>query len=635
MAPHSTTARTIDGRSPVSVRAEPKPTIGHQERTRPGRTRQSSWRRLVAVVAALVLSLPLGSAVVIPIPTAAATQGDNLKVALIGDIDTLNPFLAILAASTNILRFQYESLVQYGKNNELVPGLASVWQTSSDGKVWTFTIPADRKWSDGQPLTADDVAWTFSAVQSMKALQQANGALVTNVASVRATDPHTLVITLKTAQAPNPGAELPIVPKHVWSGIDAATYANDTDTVGSGPFVITSFQQNQSVQLKANPDFWRGPPKIGRLTYVSYKSTDAAAQALRAGDVDLVSGLTAAQFASLKGQPGIQTNAGAGRRYQALAINPGAVDAQGRPLGNGNPALKDKVLREAIVTAIDNKTLLDRVLQGLGKPGETEIPPVYSPYYGFAPGVTARTFDPARANQMLDEAGYAKGADGIRTDKQGEPLKLRLLGRNIDPTHQQMADFIKSWLRDIGIDVQVSMVTPNQVNDQSTLGRYDLYFTGWAINPDPDYQLSINRCDSRPNADGSGATSENNWCDPAFDKLDDAQHVELDPAKRAELVKRAFSMIYEAAVNDVIYCPDSLEAYRSDRFTGFTRQPAQDGVIAGQNGYWGFYDAAPVGAGGSGVPGWVLPVGIVVMLLLVGGGVVLVLRRRATAADRE
>ena len=140
--------------------------------------------------------------------------------------------------------------------------------------------------------------------------------------------------------------------------------------------MITSSQQNQSVQLKANPNFWRGPPKIGRLTYVSYKSTDAAAQALRTGDVDVVSGLTAAQFASLKGQPGIQTNAGAGRRYQALAINPGAVDAQGSPLGNGNPALKDKVLREAILTAIDNKTLLDRVLQGLGNPGETEIPPV-------------------------------------------------------------------------------------------------------------------------------------------------------------------------------------------------------------------------------------------------------------------
>jgi peptide/nickel transport system substrate-binding protein len=589
----------------------------------------------VAATAALVAVTPLGCAVANPIPVASAAGSDNLKVALMGDIDTLNPFLAILTGSTNILRLQYEGLVQYGKNNELVPGLASVWRTSRDGKVWTFEIPADRKWSDGQPLTADDAAWTYSVMQRMTALQRANGALVTNIASVRATDRQTLVITLKEPQAPNPGAGLPILPKHVWSGVDPATYPNDTDTVGSGPFVITSFQRSQSIQLKANPNFWRGAPKTGRLTYVSYKSTDAAAQALRTGDVDVVSGLTPAQFGSLRGEPGIRTNAGADRSYQSLAINPGAVDANGDPLGNGNPALKDKVLREAIVTAIDNKTLLDRVVQGLGKLGESEVPPVYPLYYGFAAGITARTFDPAKANRMLDAAGYARGPGGIRTDKRGEPLALRLLGRNADPTHEQMADFVKSWLRDVGIDVRVSMVTSNQVNDESVLGRYDLYFTGWAIGPDPDYQLSINRCDSRPNADGSGATSESNWCDPAFDKLYYAQHVELDPAKRAKLVKRAFSMIYEAAVNDVIYYPDSLEAYRSDRFTGFTKQPARDGVIVGQNGYWGFYDAVPIAApGSSGVPGWLLPAGIVVVLLI-AGRVLLALRRRATADDRE
>ena len=168
------------------------------------------------------------------------------------------------------------------------------------------------------------------------------------------------------------------------------------------------------------------------------------------------------------------------------------------------------------------------------------------------------------------------------------------MGRNSDPTHQQLAEFIQPWLRDIGIAVEVSMVTPNQVNDDSTLGKYDLYFTGWGIGPDPDFQLSINRCDSRPNADGSGSTSESNWCDPAFDELYDAQHAELDPTKRAELVKQAFTMIHEAAVNDVLYYADSLEAYRSDRFTNFTKQPQEGGVITGQNGYWGFYDATPV-----------------------------------------
>ena len=113
-------------------------------------------------------------------------RGGHLKVALTSDIDTLNPFLAILASSTGILRFQYESLVQYGNNNEVVPGLASEWQTSPDGKTWTFTIPADRKWSDGEPLTAEDAVWTFDAVKNQEALQQANGGLVTNVARWRA-----------------------------------------------------------------------------------------------------------------------------------------------------------------------------------------------------------------------------------------------------------------------------------------------------------------------------------------------------------------------------------------------------------------------------------------------------------------
>ena len=243
---------------------------------------------------------------------------------------------------------------------------------------------------------------------------------------------------------------------------------------------------------------------------------------------------------------------------------------------------------------------------------------------------------------MLDEAGYEKGSDGIRLDKQGKPLKLRLMGRNTDPLHQQMADYIKPWLADIGIDVTVSMVTPNQVNDDSTLGKYDLYFTGWGIGPDPDFQLSINRCDSRPNADGSGATSENNWCSPEFDKLYDAQHAELDQQKRSELVRQAFTVLHKAAVNDVIWYADKLEAYRSDKFTNLTKQPEDGGVITGQNGYWAFYDAAPAGAaqgggdaaGSGGVPGWAIGVGAAVVVIIVAGIVIMTVRRRAGAQDR-
>jgi len=611
---------------------------------RPRTGRGRGWRKVVAAAAAtfaLVVPLSCGA----PTPPAGSDEpAPAVKVALSTDIDTFNPFLAILASSTGILRFQYENLVQYGTNNEAVAGLADTWETSTDGKTWTFHIRDNMKWSDNEPLTAEDVAWTFNAVKTNEKLQQANGGLVTNVASVSAKDPQTVVMVLTAPQASNPGFELPIVPQHIWSAQDdPSAYANDADTVGSGPFVIKSYQQGTSVELVANPNFWRGVPKSSGLTYVYYKTTDAAVQALKNTEVDIVSGLTPAQFTSLKGQQGIETNTGAGRRYTALSINPGAVDAEGKTLGNGNPALKDPKLREAIFLAVDKQTLLDRVLQGLGKPGQTEIPTVYPNYYGWAPGYTPRAFDLAAANSLLDEAGYAKGSDGIRADKDGKPLNLRLMGRNSDPAHPQMAEFIKGWMKEIGINLTVSMVSPNQVNDDSTLGKYDLYFTGWGIGPDPDFQLSINRCDSRPNADGSGSTSESNWCDPEFDKLYDAQHTELDQAKRSELVKQAFTMIDKAAVNNVLWYADALEAWRSDRFTGFVKQPEDGGVVMGQNGYWGLYGATPAGAtdggtaGGTsdGLPGWAVGVIIAAIVLVAGAVIVVAVRRRSTAADRE
>ena len=167
------------------------------------------------------------------------------------------------------------------------------------------------------------------------------------------------------------------------------------------------------------------------------------------------------------------------------------------------------------------------------------------------------------------------------------------------------------------------MVTPDKVNEDSTLGKYDLYFTGWSLGPDPDFQLSINTCDSRPNADGSGDTSENNWCSPEFDQLFKAQHAELDKAKRAEMVKEAFTTIYEAYVSNPIYYIEPLEAYRSDKVEGFVTQPENGGVILNQTGYWGLYGAELVSADaaddGRHWPGWLIPAVVVVVLLGVGG----------------
>lgn len=568
---------------------------------------------------------------------AASSDSKILKVALNQDIDSLNPFIAIFQSSTGIGVVQYESLVAYGaKDNSVVPGIASKWTTSADGLTWSYDIPKGRVWSDNKPLTAKDVAWTYNAVINNPKLQAANGGLVTNISKVTADGDNKVDIVLKEAQAPNPGAELPIVPEHVWGKLpNPDKFANDKNDVGSGPFVVKSYNQGQSVQMVANKHFWRGAPKIDGVTFVYYKNTDAAVQALKTGELDLVNRLEPAQFKALKGQKNITTTAGTGRRYTALAINPGAKDIKGKPLGNGNPALKDLVVRNAIMAAIDPKTLLDKVIQGEGTLGQGEVPPVYPAFFGIDKA-DQHTFDPAAANKMLDEAGYKKGPDGIRLDKQGKPLNLRLMGRSSDPTHAQMADYVTPWLKAIGIGVKTTMTSDDRVNIDSTVGKYDLYFTGWGIGPDPDFQLSINQCNSLPNADGSGALSENNYCSPEFDAQFKAQHTELDTAKRATLIKQAFTTLYKASVSDVLFYKKNLEAYRSDRFGGFTKQPAGTGSIMEQNGYWGYYSATPASASSSdsdsgGFPAWATVLIIVLVVAAAGGAVVA--RRRGTAAD--
>ncbi|MGO3181170.1 MAG: ABC transporter substrate-binding protein, partial [Brevibacterium linens] len=173
--------------------------------------------------------------------------------------------------------------------------------------------------------------------------------------------------------------------------------------------------------------------------------------------------------------------------------------------------------------------------------------------------------------------------------------------------------------------------------ERTTKGDYDMYFTGWSINPDPDYQLSINTCGQRPDADGNGGTSQDGWCNKEFDKLYQAQHVELDQAKRQELVQKALAIHYEEAPSVTLWYPNQLEAYRSDRFENFTKQPSDGGAIANQVGYWGYSSVEPVSeeettGGGMGAGGWI---GIAAAAIVVLGGGGWLLSRRKKSDDRE
>jgi len=533
----------------------------------------------------------------LPVTTGAAAYAQSdvtMRVSHTQEIDTLNPFTAVFLVSTQLGRLMYEFLtVNSAESSSPEPGIAESWEPSADNLTWTFKI-REAKWSDGEPITAKDAAFTYNLIMTNEDAAAANGVAVANYESVTATDDRTLVIKTKTPQASMLSSEVPIVPEHVWSKVtDIKSFTNSETfpVVGSGPFVLTGYDEGASSTLKANDNFWRGRPKVDTLQFVKYENSDAAVQGLRKGDVDIVSGLTPAQYDALASDGNITRNDGRNRRFTEITMNPSNPKADGTAFGNGNPVLKDVAVRQALNYAVDVPTLVDRVKQGHSEPATQLIPPVYSDWTYKPPSDKLRTYDAAKANQLLDEAGYAKGGDGIRVDKQGKPINLRLLIASDNTQNQQTSEYIKEWFEAIGIGLTPEIKSSNQSNDDQNAGNFDLAFTGWSVGPDPDSMLAQQTC----KVVGT-ELSDSNFCNAEYDRLYAQQLAELDRPARQEIVQKMQELLYDNVSAIILTYDKALEAYRSDRFTGFQTQPADGGVITGQNGYWGYYGARPVGA---------------------------------------
>jgi peptide/nickel transport system substrate-binding protein len=622
-------------------------------------------RRVALGITFIVSALVTAPVSVTAAPAAADAGADAqrpkiLRIGVSQEIDSLNPFISITRTGTDILRTAFDYLTVYSQQDQTPQAsLAERWETSDDKLTWTFHLRKGVKWSDGKPVTAKDPEFTYNKMLTDETAATANGSYVKQWESVKATDDQTLVIKTKTPQATMLALDIPIVPEHIWSKMSDIGAEPEFPMVGSGPFYVTEFQEAQFVKMKANKAYWRGKPKIDELHFIYYRNADAAVTALQSGQVDLINRLNPTQFDALKGNPKITLNEAQNRRFNEIVINPGAATVDGKPIGNGNPALKDVKLRQAIATAIDSKTFVEKVWGGYGEEAKGYIPPVFKDYAWSPPDDVKRTGGTDEANRMLDEAGYKKGPDGIRLDKQGKPLNLRLLAHAEENLDETGGPFIQGWLKEIGINVKLEPRSDDQVNQDTTRGEFDLAFSGWNANPDPDYVLSLQTCANRPNDQGEGGTPDSFLCDEEYDELYAKQLQEFDPAKRADIVKDMQEVLYDRATLVILGYDNALEAYRNDLFEGFPKQPADNGVYMNQQGYWGYLGATPKGAGpvpafdedgmmttsgeASGAAaedsgsntGLVLGIigGVVVVLLV--GGLLVARNRRQTAEDRE
>ncbi|WP_328410232.1 peptide ABC transporter substrate-binding protein [Streptomyces violaceus] len=602
--------------------------------------------RLVAVAGAAALTLTAGLATPLdpaPQQARAADDGKVLTVAVAQSVDSLSPFLAVRLLSTSIHRLMYEYLTNYDpKDNHAIPGLATKWESSPDKLTWTYTIRSNSKWSDGKQATAEDAAWTFNKMMTDDGAATANGSYVGNFKKVTAPSPTKLVVELKKPQATMTSLDVPIVPKHVWEKVsDFSEFNNDKNfpVVGNGPFTLTDYKADSYVRLKANKSFWRGAPKFDEVVFRYYKDQDAAVSALRKGEVSFVAGspsLTPAQAASLEGAENIQVNDAPGRRFYALATNPGAKAKNGKKFGDGHPSLLDQRVRNALFMAVDREAIIEKVFRGHAVEGEGYIPPRFSQYYWKPSADQKLAYDPADAARLLDQAGYKKDGDGKRVGKDGKPISYRVLCHATDPNDKAVGKYLQEWWGELGIGVRLNCL--DNVTDPWLAGKYDLAFDGWSVNPDPDFVMSIHTCGALPATPEDTGATDNFICDKKYDELYARQLAEYDPAKRADIVQQMESRLYDLGYMNVMAYPNAVEAYRTDQIKSITTMPAKAGNIYGQDGYWSWWSAVPADSGGSSenASSTVVVVGVVVVVVLLAGlGGFAVVRRRATAEDRE
>lgn len=599
-----------------------------------------------------------GLAVSTSAPANAADDKVTFTVALLNEVDSFNPFNGIVVPSFESWALMYDYMIGYD-NKTMAPaktGLAEDWEQSEDGLTWTFTIRDGVKWSDGEDLTAEDIAYTYSRIIDGGTEADTWGAYLTGVESATAPDPQTVVLTLEKPNSSLPLLPMPIIPEHVWKDVkkkDVDGYANEPKdgepVVGSGPFRLVEGTAGGSLyRFEANPDYWGGAPHLDEVVFRVYKSEDPAVQALIKGEVDFVENITSLQVKSLQGRTGITAQNGDSPGFEEIAFNTGAVDTETeKPIGDGNPVLKDPAFRHALGYAIDYDALVERVYQGAGVVGHTIVPPAYPNYHWAPSGDDAFTFDPERAGQMLDDAGYTKGDDGLRTTPDGDPIgTLRLYARSESPTSLDTMNFFKEWLGDLGIKAEVKAYEDNKLTSIILDGDFDAFAWGWFVEPDPTSMLSYMTCDQR------GSWSDSWYCDQEYDAMFQQQNEETDEAKRIEIVKQMQQKLYEDSPYLVTTYDQIGEAFRSDRFACLQPQPDPGGVWLMQYGVSSYLSMRPADEAGdcgglqSGTEATAggdedtistgMVVGMVTLAgLVVVGGTVIAMRRRRTVGDRE
>jgi len=482
--------------------------------------------------------------------------GGTLHVALTVEPDTFNVYTSTLAIEDVFINAFYDTLFVEGLDYAMHPKLATTWTISPDGTVWTVSIVHNATFSDNTPVTAEDVKYSYD----LAAMSEIDHMEVVNDYTIKFyfKAPYVEDYVLRSIFANYYGK---VLPEHIWSKVsDPYSYRNK-EAIGSGPWILDTWVEGQYLTMKANPNYWGGRPKLDSVIFNFIPSLDTQVISLESGSADMIY-VDPSYVATLIGVPNINVTITPQLRNNYVSFN-----LKRYPINV-------KEFRHALAYALDPNTLVHNVLYGFGIPGQQGWSTPGDPIF-YNPNITKYPYDPSQGNQILDNLGWKKGADGIRSTTNGTRLEFDLLTPSDTPTTVRVGEFIRDQIAKIGVKLNVVAMTQKTIISQEFRGKYSLALMGWfSISVEPSVDM---RWHFLPGA----FFNIYGYNSSEFNKLFADYKVATSFAEyRDKILQMQQVLSDDLPILTYSFTP-SISAYRTDKFQGWIVPVMSDDTLQG------------------------------------------------------
>ncbi|TXK16054.1 ABC transporter substrate-binding protein [Microbacterium wangchenii] len=510
-----------------------------------------------AASAALALSACAPQAPEASSTGSAEAGNDTLTIATTTDVVNYNPLIGNSRSDYWVTNLMYPHLLTIDEDGSKSAELAVEWGYVDDTTGY-YEIRDDMSWSDGEPLTADDVAYTMNAVKQDAPSGTYYGQM-TNFESAEAVSDTRVEITLTKPDSSiveEIGFWGNVVPQHVFEPAGSvAEFANDGSDggwVSAGPYELTTVQVGQSYTMERVEDYplvEGGTPIPAKVVYRVYPDVNTEILALQSGEVDVIANaLPPAQVEQLRNTDGIEVVEVAGLGYAHMTYN------------MNQPDLAKTEVRQALAHAADYEAIRSVVLQGQAvSTGSSPLMPVLSKYYDDS--ITEYEYDPELSRELMEKAGYTADASGKF------PVSFRLIYSLQDPVTSQWAQLVKDGAAEAGITIELQGMERNTYLAKTNEGDYDIYAGNFAIMDDPVTNFALSYL--------PGAAINYTFVDdPELNALVDEATATFDEDKKIELMQEAARLVHEQVYDNVMYTQNLYVAHSSD-WTGFISKPSE------------------------------------------------------------